>query len=198
MIYNLEEGLFDTFVWKGMELSSINELYTYLHDSDYRIRTIAAKIIQAKYPTKDSYEKALGLIKSNQANEREIGAYVLGQLGTPIMPFALETYPLLEELLEDEDIEVLVTSISSIGHLATYQKPENSNTIASKLIKLANHKNADVRSSVAMALASLQTTDEIRDTIKVLEADQDIEVIEWAKIAQEIIDEEYGTEIRNS
>ena len=188
MIYLLKEGSFDNLAWKGMELSTLDELYDYLLDEDYRVRTLSAQAIQMKYATKEVLKKISLMINSKNSNDREIGAYILGQLGTPKMPFVKESLPLLYKLFDDTNEEVVGTAISSIGHLWSYTNTSDSENI-DKVIKFIKHKNPYIRISAVMALASAKSSKKVKNAIKKLLDDEDKEVREWAEVALEIIED---------
>ena len=188
MIYLLEEGRFDNLAWKGMELSTLPELYDYLLDADYRVRTLSAQAIQMKHDTQEVFEKISLMLNSKSSNEREIGAYILGQLGTPKMPFAKESFPLLYKLFDDSDEEVIEVAISSVGHLWSYTNTFDCENI-DKVIKFTKYRNPNIRISAVMTLASSKCTKEVKSIITKLLNDEDKEVIEWAEVALEIIEE---------
>jgi len=189
MIYLLEEGSFDHLVWKGMDISTLDELYVYLLDTDYRVRTLSAQAIQMKYATKEVFEKISLMLSSDNSNEREIGAYILGQLGTPKMPFVKESLPLLYKLFDDSNEEVVEVSISSVGHLWSYTNTSDNENI-DKVIRFTKHKNPEIRISAVMTLASAKYSEKVINTINKLLNDEDEEVREWAEVAWEIIEED--------
>ena len=190
MIYLLEDNNFDRLAWKGMELSDINELFDFLRDSDYRVRTLAAQAIQMKFATKDTFNRVLRMINSNNIINKEIGAYILGQLGTPKMPFAQDSLPELYKLLDNnEEDDVLVSAISSIGHILSYRQDllPIPNDFIDKIIFFSKVSNPDIRIATAMTLASIGNINKVQEAIKKLLNDENQEVQEWAEVANEIL-----------
>ena len=190
MIYLLEDNNFDRLAWKGMELSDINELFDFLKDPDYRVRTLAAQAIQMKFATKDTFNRVLRMINSNNIINREIGAYILGQLGTPKMPFAQDSLAELYKLLDNnEEDDVLVSAISSIGHILSYRQDllPIPNNFIDKIIFFSKVSNPDIRIATAMTLASIGNITKVQEAIKKLLNDENQKVQEWAEVANEIL-----------
>jgi len=186
MIYILEDNTFDKLAWKGMNSSTLDELYTFLEDKDYRVRTLSAQAIQMKYAEDDVFKKISKMLESKDDSKREVGAYILGQLGTPKMPFAKDSFPLLESSLNDDNEEVLVATISAIGHLWEYTNYVE-DKLFNKVKKFIAHKNREIRISSLMALVS--TNKEVVNMVNKLLQDKDKEVREWAEVAKEIIED---------
>ena len=63
------------------------------------------------------FEHARQLATSKKKDDREIAAFILGQLGTPERPFKGESLPLLQKLCADRSAEVRETAVASLGHL---------------------------------------------------------------------------------
>jgi len=188
MIYSGVDTYYDILAARGMMSNNIEEIYDCLTNEDYRVRSFAAQTIQVSYATERSFKISVKMLSSSQAYQREIGAYILGQLGTPKMPFVKESLPLLYKLFEDNDEEVVVVSISSVAHLWSYTDSSDNESI-NKIIEFTKHKNPEIRISAVMALASSKYTKKVRETIYKLLNDEDEEVREWAEVAQEIIED---------
>jgi len=190
MIYLLKDNNFDNLAWQGMEQANLKKLFSYLKDNDYRVRTLASQAIQIKYSTKKSFHFLIKMLHSFNHIEREIGAYTLGQLGTPKMHFAKETLPFLYKLLNDKNEEVLVATISAIGHLWSYTSDLENKKIIKKIINFTKHKNSDIKISSLITLSSIKFNKKIKNIIKnILIQDKNEEVKEWAEVALEILNE---------
>ena len=188
MIYCMQDSYYDVLALRGMNCSDIEEIYTSLSNQDYRIRTYAAQVIQTKYPTKKSFDKAIKLLSSKKYYEREIGSYVLGQLGTPNMPFAKESMPFLYKLLDDKSISVKSSAISSIGHLWSLSDVEKDEQIVDKIINFTNDRHISIQISSIMALSSLIGNKKAMRAIKkILNNSKIQEVKEWAEVAMDIL-----------
>ena len=190
MIYLSDCESYDRLVWKGINSSSIEEIYGFLIDVDYRVRTLASQVVQIEYPTKKSFQKAKKMTKSKKWEHREIGAYILGQLGTPKTPFIKQSLPILVNLFDDKNEDVISSAISSVGHLLIDANLPYDKKLAKKIIKFAKHKNPAIRVSVMFALASFEYTKDIKKCLKkVLKKDKNREVREWAELAIEILED---------
>ena len=187
MIYNVGDSSFDILVSRGMSISSKDEVYTFLRDSDFRIRTIAAQNIQLDYATQESFEKAVEMLHANDAIQRELGAYILGQLGTPQMPFAAQSMPILVRAFDDPNDDVVSSALSAIGHLATYTKKITDEKLIDKLIQFTKHTNPDIRISALTALASCEAASSVMNAIKECLHDSNSDVVEWAEVSLEAI-----------
>jgi HEAT repeat protein len=188
MIYVGTDNYYDILAARGMIANDINEIYDSLHHKDYRVRTFAAQTIQVNYPTLQSFEIARRMLLSKKYYKREIGAYILGQLGTPNMPYAEKSLTLLYKLLDDKSKQVISTSISSIGHLWSHTVILKDKKIIEKIIKFTEDKSLNIRISSVMALSSLPYTKDIENIIRnILKYDNNDEVKEWAEIALEIL-----------
>lgn len=94
-----------------------------LSDKDYIVRTMAARELQ-KRGDLHIFTEVIKLTESNVIYEREISAFILGQLGTPNAPFKDETIPVLNRLSLDISEEVSVSAICGIGHLCFLECPK--------------------------------------------------------------------------
>jgi HEAT repeat protein len=188
MIYIGIDSYYDILAARGMFSNNIEEIYSCLKDKDYRVRSLAAQTIQVDYPTQKSFDIATEMLSSNKYYEREIGAYILGQLGTPKMPYIKESLPLLDKILNDKSKQVVSTAISSIGHLWSHTKVYKNEDMINKIIKFTHNKSSNIRISAVMALSSVNNIDDIETIIRnIIINDQNEEVREWAEVALEIL-----------
>ncbi|MFK5976348.1 MAG: hypothetical protein QM493_07565 [Sulfurovum sp.] len=187
MIYCLKDTYYDVLAARGMMANDIEETYDCLNDEDYRVRTFAAQTIQVDYPTQQSFDIARRMLLSKKYYKREIGAYILGQLGTPHMPYAEKSLPLLYKLLNDKSKQVISTSIASIGHLWSYTEVAKDKDIINKVIRFTKNKSPNIRISSVITLSTLSNVESIEYIIQnMIEHDDNNEVIEWAEVALEI------------
>jgi HEAT repeat protein len=126
---------------------------------------------------RETMERAVGLLNSENADDRSLGADILGQLGTSAKPFLEERLSKLMELLKKEtDAGVLASGATAIGHLGDQRALD-------ALLKLAHHPSADVRFAVAEALPpSLGDPEDERGIQALIELsnDEDEDVRNWA------------------
>lgn len=130
-----------------------DELFRCIADPDPILRTSAARVLHVK-GTRGIFDHALALTVHPRHDMREIGAFVLGQLGTPGRPFAEESFAALGPLLDDPYWEVRRAAAGAIGFLsdAGRQAPAS---VQDRLIALADDPMPDVRTSVAVALGTI-------------------------------------------
>ncbi len=121
--------------------------------------------------------RAMEFLGSENADDRSLGADILGQLGAPAKPFFEERLSTLRELLERErDAEVLASGATALGHLRDKRGLD-------ALLRLAHHSAAEVRFSLAFALPScLGEPEDERgiQTLIELSNDEDEDVRDWA------------------
>src|SRR5687768_15369499 len=118
-------------------------------------------------------EAARKLCESNHANERRLGADILGQLGIPNRAFPDEAVTILLGLLEnEEDVAVLNSVAVALGHIGSPRAVE-------PLSRLKNHPHKDVRDGVVHGLLTHEDMLAIETLIE-LSTDEDEDVRDWA------------------
>jgi len=187
MIYLSKDNSYDILAARGMMHSKEDDVYNFLGDKDYRVRTLAAQTIQTHFPTEKSFNMAKKMIMSNDASKQELGAYILGQLGTPNMPFWKESIPLLLELLKSNNTEVVASTLHALSHLCSLKKCKLKDSVIQEIVNLTKHKDKDIVIAALMALASQDFSSQAKNTIKNFLKTKDEEVKSWAHVAYEII-----------
>jgi HEAT repeat protein len=104
-------------VWQALRLYPTISLIHFLHDPNGIVSTTAARELQTRPEAKMVFDYAVQLLRSAKENEREIGVFLLGQIGTPDRPLKAESIPLLEAMCTDVDPDVRSTALASLGHL---------------------------------------------------------------------------------
>ncbi len=121
-------------------------------------------------------ESAKRLCASESADERQLGANILGQLGIPDRTFPDECFETLAAMLAKEtDPNVLECIGVAFGHL------KDPRAIA-LLLPLKSHSNSDVRFGVVLGLTGHDHPDAIEALIE-LSRDSEELVREWATFA---------------
>lgn len=162
-------------VFQALKGYETKVLFQFLGDRSSIVRTAAARELQMRGGN-DVFQKGVELLGSKSAVKREIGAFLLGQLGTPNMPFRDETIPLLESRLrEDPFPAVREAAAAALGHLHAVQSVD-------ALISAADDETAQVRAAIAFSLSRFQDSPEALSCLKQLQHDQDPMVREWAAI----------------
>ena len=126
--------------------------------------------------TREVFEAARGLCRSDCPSERELGADVLGQLGvSPTTPAAFpeeSVAVLLEGLAKETDLGALRAFLIALGH----RKPLEA---VPAIVRLKAHPDADIRYCVAYALGGHEDPLTINTLIE-LSGDEDAHVRDWA------------------
>lgn len=123
--------------------------------------------------TRDVLEAATSLCSSAIDKERELGANILAQLGTPRRTFPAESFECLAALLARESSPLVLQAIAvAFGHLGDRR-------CTGLLLPLKNHPNANVRCGVVHGLSGQDEPAAIQALIELCR-DQDQEVRDWA------------------
>lgn len=103
-------------VYQALAGYSTEALLPFLGDSDTIVRTAAARKLQVRGGV-EVFEHAAQLATSTKKEDREISAFILGQLGTPKRPFRIASLPILKKLCMDKSSAVREAALASLGHL---------------------------------------------------------------------------------
>lgn len=168
-------------VWKALEDLPDATLLEYAQDDDVILSTLAAKTLHFR-ASANVFASAVELCAASKAHAREIGCFILGQLGTPEMPFALDSFDVLVRAAEDDpDEDVRATAIAAMGHL-------KHGRFLLHLIAAASDPSPVIRSSAAFALAGFQSS-EAAAALARLADDPDEDTREWALLGLELLDD---------
>ena len=175
---DLSESTLRLLVWQARKKWPTRSLISLVLDPDPIVRTGAAKELHMRR-SPEIYEKAKKLCAHRRDDAREIGAFVLGQLGTPKFPFRTKSIPILANLLSrDRSADVRAAAAASLGHL-------NANEAIDQLVRAAKDSNVVVRECVAFALGFLEPSEEVERVAHTLAKDKDKDVRGWAKLSLE-------------
>jgi len=135
-------------VWTGLKQFPTQALFQFLSDPNVIVRTATARELQIR-GGKRVFETTRQLLASDKKNMRELGAFILGQLGTPKRPFKKQSTNLLLGILRSEsNATVRATAICSLGDLHAIR--------AIKIIvAFANDPSPSVRGSVAFVVGMI-------------------------------------------
>lgn len=123
--------------------------------------------------TYEVLQKAEALCQSEYAQERKLGADILGQLGVPDRTFPKDSCRLLFSMLEKEfDNDVLQSIFVAFSHL-------DAPGVIAIAPRYVDHPDADVRHAVVLAISAYE--DELAvDLLIKLSNDLDSDVRDWA------------------
>lgn len=161
-------------------------LHNFLRDKNDIVRTAAARELQIR-GERETLTVAKELLVSDTAAHREIGAFTLGQLGTPHRPFQKECTALLRNALRKEkNVKVRSTIITSMG-----QQGEISSLPAG--LKFFGDEAPAVRAAVAFAIGSTGSGDsrvhrQAKKILHGLSKDRSRIVREYVKLAYEMLE----------
>lgn len=184
MIYasNMEHNI-DLLVFQALKLYEDFALLQFLYDENPVVHSAAARELQIR-GSKIAFDAAVALISRPEARLRDIGYFMLGQIGAD-RPFKRQSIPLLTTgLASDESTEVRAQCAAALGHLSA-------DDAAHALVVAAKEESADIRASVAAAIGHLTPSKELRELLHTLLADSDDDVREWAEVSQEIYSENH-------
>lgn len=141
--------------------------------------------------TRDVFDAASSLCRSDCIYEKTLGANILGQIGVPKRTFPRESLPILHALLDSEaDSDLFQAACMALGHIHEYGSIPH-------LVCFANHPSDVVRFHVAMALGGFQ--DELAiATLIALAADSDGDVRDWSLFSLGSLIETDTPEIREA
>jgi HEAT repeat protein len=126
--------------------------------------------------SREVLESATRLCANDSADERQLAANILGQLGVPDRTFPNECFKILAAMLAKEtDPNVLESIGAAFGHLQDPRAIE-------LLLPLKSHANSDARFGVALGMTGHDRPDAIEALIE-LSRDTQESVRDWATFA---------------
>jgi hypothetical protein len=104
-------------IWRSLKSATIKGLIGLLNDPELMVRTIAARELQLRGGV-GVWKLCRSLIGSRKKSDRVVGLFILGQLGTPKLPYQAESFALIHSVLQrDASGPVVEQALYSIGHL---------------------------------------------------------------------------------
>ncbi len=155
------------------DLIQLALVQTDLEDEEIPYHTEALSILRWHRDPTAVFESARRLRTSENAKERALFADILGQLGSPELPFREETVVALLDMLQHETQTDILYSIGvALGHLDDPRAIE-------PLVGLRNHPHEDVRFGVVLGLLGHENPLAVNALIE-LSRDSDRDVKDWA------------------
>src|SRR5213594_2773510 len=135
-------------VWRGLKEYPTVAVLQFLEDSNVIVRSEAARCLHLR-PERRVFERVAQLLTSKRVYQRELGAFVLGQLGTPKRPYKKESTRILLRIVKSEPNAVVRATITvSLGQLKAAEALR-------KIVTFANDRSPAVRASVAFAIGMI-------------------------------------------
>ena len=135
--------------------------------------------------------RAREMAEDEDPRERGIAAFLLGQLGTPVRTFPVESAAALEAMAaREQDPGVLEAIAHGFGHLGDPYGLET-------LLGLSNHGDARVREAAAIALAGRGAAPAVDALIR-LSRDEQSDVRDWATFALGMLASEDSQDLREA
>lgn len=160
---------------------SERDLLDLLVEESVVLRTTAARRLHL-IGGKETFGNATQLLKAERFENREIGAFVLGQLGTPEYPYATESLGPLSSQLNDAYYEVRATTLTAIAFLSG--KTTIPNWLFRAVAKTVTDMAPEVREAAAFTLGLLDFA-EAKPLLEGMCLDSDPAVAEEAAAALE-------------
>ncbi len=171
------ESNVEVLVFQALKAYEDFALVQFLYDENPIVHGAAARELQIR-GSKIAFDAAVALVNRPEARLRDIGYFMLGQIGAG-RPFKSQSVPLLVQgLSADESTEVRAQCAAALGHLGADEA-------ANAFVLAAREESADVRASVAAAIGGLTPTPALRELLRTLLADRDDDVREWAEVSEE-------------
>ena len=169
----MRESSLETLLWQAMELYEPERLEQFLHDPSGKVRIAAARRIQI-HAGRLGFDIALKMIKSSVARQREIAAFMMGQLKKISATQKQRCAETLCQILDGDKVStVRATAAASLGHL------EDESAIDA-LCRAANDHSDLVRANTAAALMRFPKSKRVKASLAVLSNDASPEVRFWA------------------
>lgn len=174
---DLENSTLRLLVFQALKQYPTSALVPMLVDKDVIVRSAVARELQIRGGD-DVFVAAKKLGTSERHEAREIAAFLLGQLGTPTLPYREQSISLLKAHLRDDYYEVRSVAAAALGHL-------HADNALDELLALAFDSEPDVRECVAFALGLIRANKASIAVLKRLSEEQNKDVRECAEFALE-------------
>lgn len=175
---DISDSALRRILWEALDGYSDEELLGFCRERDVILRTSAAKKLHLRDGV-EIFNGAVGFCKETESDIREIGCFILGQLGTPRKPFAEKSLPVLISMSRDSCSAVRASAIAALGHLSV---PDSLGVILGAI----NDHSASVRLSAAFALGGF-FGEKVVNALNVLMEDEDVGVREWAEVSLDCV-----------
>jgi HEAT repeat protein len=170
-------------VARAFRLYVTSDLIQLLSERDAVVRTSAARELHIRGGP-DVFAAAQKLACEYRYENREIAAFLLGQLGTPHCQFADASFPILTGLFRDNYFEVRAAAVGACSFLSSLGHKVPSSTM-NAIVDLWQSSEPEVRVAVAAVLGFYDDI-HYQKVLDQLLDDDDREVREMAEFSLEL------------
>lgn len=175
------------FASRYLDTVTTQELIDWLDDPSPEVRTLVARKMQCK-GTKEIFDLAVEWAVSEIDYQRELAAFILGQLGCLFKvkyPFKIKSKPILMNLVNDKNSEVRAAAIASFGHLYSEGLDEDTEKL---ILQYVQDPSLEVKISIAITLGNSSGNEQVRQVYKDYLSENG-ELAEWAEVGLEILED---------
>ncbi|WP_020396839.1 HEAT repeat domain-containing protein [Thiolinea disciformis] len=181
--YDPSNDTLNLLVWQALKQWDTEVLFTLLKEKNALIRTAAARELQIR-GGESVFKETINLISSNSEVLREMAAFILGQLGTPLYPYKYESLPILLSLVTDSNADVRAATAAALGHLGYETLLDD---VESALMTLCSDESSDVRACAAFALGKSSGRQEIKDLLTAMLSQESVG--DYADLGLELLED---------
>lgn len=138
-------------IWQALRGYNVKALIKMLGEPEIEVRTSAARQLHTR-GGKAAWAAARKLCLSRRPRDRIMGLFVLGQLGTPRLPYKQETLALIDSLLRRRQPALVIEqALYSVGHLRQ-GRPLEHGGLLKRIMGLKVRRGSDLAKARAFAL----------------------------------------------
>lgn len=173
-----EDSNLNTLIFQALRLYEDAALVQFLRDEHEVVRGLCARELQVR-GSHVAFDAALALCREQDESLRELGYFMLGQIGQDRL-FKEDSVPVLRAAYADEtSTDLKAQCVAALGHL-------RADECADLMLDAARSDSADVRASAAAAIGFLRPSRELHDCLQLLVRDEDGDVRDWAELSIEL------------
>jgi hypothetical protein len=138
-------------IWQALKKYRVNALVPMLQDPELVVRTAVARELQLRGGAA-VWALVKKLCKRRNVSDRVIGLFILGQLGTPRLPYQRESLALIDSMLRYErSPDVVEQALYATGHLRK-GKPLGEHRLAQRIRDVRARRGSSLSEAKAFAL----------------------------------------------
>jgi hypothetical protein len=138
-------------IWEALRSYSVKALIKMLGEPEIEVRTSAARQLHIRGGGA-AWAAARKLCLSRRPGDRVLGLFVLGQLGTPRLPYKHQTLGLIDALLSRRQPALVIEqALYSVGHLRQ-GRPLEHGSLLKRITGLEVRRGSDLADAKGFAL----------------------------------------------